>query len=326
MTPLRVLSQEGSKSQIPLDHFYAERKSGLARIRKALSNINWGLSTGYGNTFFSHKLDGFGIYQPTIGDPQIFSGTTATRYGNWVNDVSIDKSVPSASAYVVNPGTTDLGFKGNAFNIPIQLFLYYSFNRYRIGAGYSYEYMSIGSLKPTTLTDKIKEFQPSSPSGFMQKYYLLLGASFYRSGEYLFTGDLQVGSFKTPSNFTPAVTGGTYINLGVTVERDLSEYFKVFARPSYELKSYVLPIPESGKSIDHSMNAFYVNVGVAYRIPELPRCFKKDCHVQINHAHGNKEYRSRRHPFYKKQNPGYGENDKTLIKYKGNNKNKLNPY
>ena len=74
------------------------------------------------------------------------------------------------------------------------------------------------------------------------------------------------------------------------------------------------------------MNAFYVSIGVTYKIPELPRCFLKDCHAQINHAHGNKEYRSRRHIFYKKQNPGYGENDKTLIKYKGKYKNKLNPY
>jgi hypothetical protein len=70
----------------------------------------------------------------------------------------------------------------------------------------------------------------------------------------------------------------------------------------------------------------YLTVGFTYSLPELPRCFLKDCHAQINHAHGNKEYRSRRHPIYKKQNPGYGENDPTLIKYKGKNKRKINPY
>jgi hypothetical protein len=46
----------------------------------------------------------------------------------------------------------------------------------------------------------------------------------------------------------------------------------------------------------------------------------------MNHAHGNREYRSRVHPFYKKQNPNYGENYPRLIKYKGKNKRKLNPY
>jgi hypothetical protein len=289
--------------------------------------VNFGISTGYGNTFFSHQLPGFGIYQAPGGPPQIFSTSTATRYGNWVNDVTIDKTAPVAGAFIENPGISSLGFKGNGLNIPLQVFLYYSIKgRYRIGAGYSYEWMSIGSFQPTAIAENVTSFQPTSPSGFIRKYYGFLGYSFYRWNDYLFTGDLQIGDFKPKSNFNAAVAGGIYYNLGVTIERDLSEYFKVFARPSYELKSYVLPIPESGLAIDHSMNAFYVNVGVTYRIPELPRCFLKDCHAQINHAHGNREYRSRRHPVYKKQNPGYGENDKTLIKYKGKNKRKLNPY
>jgi hypothetical protein len=119
---------------------------------------------------------------------------------------------------------------------------------------------------------------------------------------------------------------GLYVNFGATFERELSEYFKVFVRPSYEIKGYKMTIPETGQAIPHKLNTFYINLGVTYRLPELPRCFLKTCHAQINHAHGNKEYRSRRHAFYKKQNPHYGENYPTLIKYKGSNKKKLNPY
>ena len=324
MLPMILLAQDEGKTAIPLDHFYVERKSG-GGFRKILSKITFGASTGYGNTFFSHKLDGFGVYQAPGASPQIFSGSTAARYSNWVNDVIIDNSAPLGSAFVANPGTADLGFKGNALNIPLQVFLYYGFkDRYRIGGGYSYELMSIGSMYPTALSDKIGDFQPANSTGFVRKYYGMVGYTFYRRDEYLFTGDLQVGSWKPNGNFNASVTGGTYFNLGVTIERDLSEYFKLFARPSFEFKSYSLPTPS--KPIDHSVNAFYINVGVTYRIPELRRCFLKDCHAQINHAHGNREYRSRRHAIYKKQNPGYGENDKTLIKYKGKNKKKLSPY
>ncbi len=282
---------------------------------------------GYGNTFLSHELSGLGVYQVTGQSPQLFDVSTAKRYGNWINDPSVDTSPPSGLAFVSNPGATNIGFKGNATNIPLNLFLYYGFlNRYRIGFGYSYELMSIGSLNPTTLTDKIAQLQLASPTGFVRKYYLLLGASFYRMGDYLFTGDVHIGDFKPKSNFSESVTGGIYFDLGVTIERDLSEYFKVFVRPSFEIKSYTVPLPGSPKLIENSANALYFNFGVTYRIPELPRCFLDDCHVQINHAHGDKEYRSRRHPFYKKQNPGYGENDKTLTKYRGKNKKKLNPY
>jgi hypothetical protein len=106
----------------------------------------------------------------------------------------------------------------------------------------------------------------------------------------------------------------------------MSEYFRLFIRPSIEFKGYDLNIAETGTSIRHRMNAFYINVGASYRIPELRRCYNKECRAQINHAHGNREYRSRVHPIWKKQNPHHGENYPNLIKYKGKNKRKLNPY
>jgi hypothetical protein len=321
-----VLSaQDKGNTAIPLDHFYAKRES-VGAFRKILTRITFGANLGYGNTYFSNQLTGLGIYQLPGVNPQIFDVNTLTRYGNWVNDPTVDKTPPLGSAFVSNPGAANVEFTGNGLNIPLNLFLYYGFNRYRIGAGYSYELMSIGTLTPNLLTDKVNTLQLASPTGFVRKYYLMLGASFYRYGDYLFTGDIHIGDFKPTGNYAATVTGGMYFNLGVTVEREFSEYFKVFVRPSYDFKSYTVPLPGSSKSIENSMNALYFSVGVTYRIPELPRCFLDDCHVQINHAHGNKEYRSRRHPFYKKQNPGYGENDKTLIKYRGKNKKKLNPY
>ncbi len=52
------------------------------------------------------------------------------------------------------------------------------------------------------------------------------------------------------------------------------------------------------------MNAFYLNIGISYSIPtRLPKCYNADCRIQINHAHGNKEYRSRVHPIYKGRTP-----------------------
>jgi hypothetical protein len=323
---VKLLAQDEKKDVIPLERFYTDRTGGSA-LRRILKNVSFGFSTGYGNTYFSHRLDDFGVYQVAGGSPQIFSATTATRYSNWVNDVITDKTAVSGSAFVANPGTANLGFKGNALTIPLNLFAFYQFKeQYRFGLGYSYELMNIGSMKPTALADQISEFQPSASSGFVGKFYGMLGYSFYRWNEYLFTGDVQIGSFSSTNFNSSFVSTNMYFNLAVTAERELSEYLNVFVRPSFDFKSYAINVPESNKSINHSMNTLYVSVGVTYRIPQLPKCFLKDCHAQIDHAHGNKEYRSRRHPFYKKQNPGYGENDKTLIKYRGKNKKKLNPY
>lgn len=317
--------KEQDKSGFPLDNFYAERKK---RPRSFLRHFHFSLSTGYGNSFFSHDLPGYGIYQAPGASPQIFPGTsTATRYSNWVNERVLDNTAAVPGAFLVTSDTASLGFRGNAMNIPLKATIHFEFKkRYRIGIGYSFEMMNIGTFSPTAYGDRIGTMQPTNASGTMSRFFGMAGVSFYRIGNYLLTGDIQVGSF-SPSNFDASLaTTNVYFNGGVTIERDLSEYLRVFARPSYEIKSYTLTLPEGGNPINHGMNAFYLNVGLTYRIPELPKCFHKGCRIQINHAHGDKEYRSRVHPIYKKQNPNYGENHPTLIKYKGKNKKMLNPY
>ena len=322
-------AQDEEKATFPLETIYAKRKS--YPVRKMLRNIKFSASIGAGNTFFRHKLDGFGIFQNTGQSPRIFpSGASLVpRFSNWVNSVAGDMLVVQPDSYLVSSDTTKLGFKGNAFNFPIHITIHYEFlGKYRIGGGFGYEAMFMGNFRPITFTDKIGSFQPASPSGIMKKYYGMAGYSFYRLQDYLFTGNLLIGGYQPGNNFAKGlIQKGMNINLGVTVERDLSEYVRLFVKPSLDFKNYTLTIPGSGdKSIKHNINAVYLQIGLTYSLPELPKCFHSECKIQMNHAHGNKEYRSRVHPFYKKQNPNYGENHPKLIKYKGKNKKRLNPF
>ncbi len=324
--PIAAQAQE-EEPKFPLENFYVKRKKSPRAIFK---NFRFGLSTGYGATYLSHQLkDSFAIYQAKGKPAQMVNlgPTTPQRFGNWVNDAVKDNTpgYPPAN-FLVRGDTTRIVFKGAGWNIPIRATIHYEFKQFRIGLGYSYEYMHLGTFRPISYGDKIATFTPSAPSGFMSKYFGSLGASFYRWDNYLFIADVNIGGFNPGGNFNKAlIDHGIYFNLGVTAERELSEYLRAFIRPSFDFKSYNLKIPGSTHTISHSMNALYVNIGVTYTIPELPKCYNKDCKIQINHAHGNKEYRSRVHPIYKKQNPGYGENS-PMIKYKGKNKKKINPY
>lgn len=311
----------------PLDHFYAKRVK--SPFRSVLKNFVFSLSTGVGNTFMSHKLDGFGISQIAGEAPLIFPADGSNRFSSWVNLVRSDIPNTGPDSFTVSSDTTKLGFKGNALNIPLKFTVHYEFlERYRVGGGLSFEAMTMGDFNPTNYKDRIETFRPYRPTGLMKKYFVVLGVSFYRWNGLLFTGDANVGAYNPGNNFARSlIKKGVFANVGVTVEKDLSEYIRVFARPSFEIKNYTLSVPGSNdRSIVHNMNAFYLNVGLSYRIPELPKCYHPDCHAQINHAHGNKEYRSRMHPFYKKQNPHYGENYRKLIKEKRKNRKKLNPY
>lgn len=221
----------------------------------------------------------------------------------------------------------EIGFKAKAFHIPLRATLHFEFQRFRIGGGYSFEYTNVGEFKPQDHAGEIGNFSHDAESFFLKRYFGSFGASVYRYDQYLLVVDANIGGYKLGKKFDNSlIDRSLFFNLGVAVEREMSEYFRLFIRPSYDFKNFSLNVPETGNSIKHRFNTFYVNVGVTYRIPELRRCFLKECRAQLNHAHGNREYRSRVHPIYKKQNPHYGENYPTLIKYKGKNKKKLNPY
>ena len=219
-----------------------------------LRNIKFSASIGAGNTFFRHKLDGFGIFQNTGQSPRIFpSGASPfPRFSNWVNSVAGDTLFVQPDSYLVSSDTSKLGFKGNGLNIPLHVTIHYEFlGKYRIGAGFGYEAMFMGNFKPITFTDKIGSFQPANSSGIMKKYYGMAGYSFYRLQDYLFTGTLLIGGYQPGNNFAKGlIQKGINVNLGVTVERDLSEYVRLFARSSLDFKNYTLSIPGSGdKSI-----------------------------------------------------------------------------
>lgn len=297
-------------------------------FRKILSKVTFGLSTGYGSTTFKHELDGFGILQNPDSMPKLFQpGSVAAGYSNWFNKVTPSTNTLQPGNFQVNADTADIGFRNKAFNIPLKATLHVEFDRYRIGGGYSFEYTNLGEFEPTSYGDRINAYSPDVSSFFLKKYFVMVGASVYRYYEYLLVVDANIGGYSLGKQFDKSVIKkGMFVNLGVAVEREMSEYFRLFVRPSYEIKSFKVNIPETGESITHKFNAFYVNVGATYRIPELRRCFFKTCKAQMNHAHGNREYRSRVHPIWKKQNPHYGENHPNLIKYKGKNKKKLNPY
>ncbi|MCU0420115.1 MAG: hypothetical protein MUC38_10735 [Cyclobacteriaceae bacterium] len=324
-----LVAQDRDKTpDIPLDRYYVDRdKVGL--FRRIMSKLHWSVGLGYGTTFFKHDLTGFLLYNPAGGGPQIFQGTVppSGRLTNWVNRTEADSSAFVPTAFLVNSDTASLGFKGRAWNIPLKLSVHYEFKqRYRIGAGYSFEYMNLGEFKPMSFENDIASFNPGPAGGLMRKYYLLLGASFYRFDKFLFTGDAHIGGFRPGGNFEGVIKRSVVVNLGVTIEREMSEYFRLYVRPAYEFKSYTLGLPEVASGLRHRMNGAYVTVGLVYRMPELRKCVFKSCSAQVNHAHGNKEYRSRMHPIWKTQDPGYGENYPTLIKYKKKNRRKLNPY
>jgi hypothetical protein len=330
LMPVSLVAQEADKPAIPLEKFYVDRKGHP--FRKLLKNFRFGFSTGFGSTYFKHTLpDSSGLYQsPTVGGPFLFKdyAVPTNGYSQWISDVRDTViNYNAGTDYLVTTDTAELGFKSKSFTIPIKLTVHYEFKNFRVGVGFAKDFIFMKPFTPTHYAKDLRQVKAGSNTVSTTKYFIMAGYSFARLDKYLFTGDLQFGTNKFSKGINSAVINpSVHFNFGVTAEREISEYLKVFIRPNFEFKSYDLSIAQSNLAIKHKANAMIWNVGITYAIPELPKCKIKDCRIQINHAHGNLEVRSRAHPIWKKQNPGYGENDPKLIKYKWRNRKKINAY
>ena len=325
-----TFAQKDKNVSIPLDHFYADPEG--SNLRNFLSKLHFSLSIGYGQTMYRQDLSNYSILQQPGTAPVIFPNTeslpdSVSGFDYWFNTVNpTTRNYNSTTDFVARGDSVNLKYKATGWSIPLNLTIHYEFDRYKIGGGMIFEFHSPGDFRPMVLEDTLGSYSPNFGSTFYKKYFVMAGAKVYRYYNYVVSADAHIGAFSLSRKFDKElITKGIYLNLGVTIERELSEYVRAFVRPSYDIKSYTLNVP-SAPSIKTNMNAWSVGVGVTYRIPRLRRCFIKECRTQVDHQHGNREYRSRVHPWYKKQNPHHGENYPTLIKYKGKNKKKMNPY
>ncbi len=292
-------------------------------------------STGFGATFYSHKIEGPGILQKKDGDVFLFDNfyvagdTINTGYTGWVNNAQPVSNIPVGDEdFLVGTDTVQVKYKGRGGSIPISATLSYTYDRYRFGGGVSYELTFAAKYYPNVESNNLQPFKPDYVTSSIIRYYVYMGGDIYQSQRHTIAVDAMVGKFKFgKNNFNPdQIKPKIFVNIGVSFERSLSEYFKVFVRPSLEFKSYELTVSGMGYTINHAMPALYVNVGAIIRMPDLNKCSVSQCRTQINHRHGTRIYRSKVHPFWKWQNPNYGQNYPELIKYKGKNKKKKNPY
>ena len=298
-------------------------------FRKFMTNFSFNFQLGYGRTFYTHDIPELAILRNSgeilLTDnvnPGVNNPISAYRY--WLNDPQLINTTFNAEDQLVSTDSTTFRMVGRGNNIPITLSIHYIIKeKFRIGGGATFEFHSISSVNPKS-GDTLGTYQSNYNTTLFKRFFGLVGYRFLGFRNLSYVAEARFGTFNLGNKYNAAlIQKGLFFDVGVTIERHLSEYFSVTLRPSIELKNYTINFPDSDISLKHKMVTPYISLGASYRIPELKRCPIKSCHVQINHVHGGKEYRSRRHPFYKKQNPHYGENYPQLFRYKGKNKRKL---
>ena len=315
--------------------WYHTNRKGAGMFRTILSKFTLEIGPGVGKKYYTHRLDGFSALQTANTDSvylflsQNISGSTVTpTLANWFSTTTSRSNIDLTGANVqLAENISKLKGKASGISIPLSTALYFKFDKFKIGGGALFDFSTVGKFSVYADKNELSSYTPEIRTVFFKTYYGMLGVNAYRYMDYMLSFDARIGTWRTGKKFNlPLIKRGVSYNFGTTVERSLSEYLNLYVRTGFDLKRYDLTIPETNSIIRHKINSLQVNFGINVRLPELKRCVLKDCHVQIDHPHGDREYRSRMHPIYKKQNPNYGENYPVLIKYKRKNKKKLNPY
>lgn len=334
-------------------------KYGIYRnpARVFLNKFSFTVTSGYGLTNYNHELSGFYFFQDNQNQiilsnenelPTIFRG-----YSGWMSqpyesgeinlndryDVPYDY-LPSPvnnpeilnRQFLVDTDTMALGFSSYSPTVPVMASVHYDFKKIRVGFGFQYERHKMKPLRPTELDGAIRSYVPEFEKTSYTKIFGVIGYEFYEWWDYTFVAEVQVGRAKAGKEINQNAIGigqNFFTNVGVSIEYNFSEYLRAVVRPSYDLKSYVVNLPDA-TSIRHNNPAFMLQVGLSINIPEIPRSPMKSDHVQLKHVlvdpNTGKLSEVRGQPFWKKQNPKIGENHRRLWRYKLKNRRKIDPY
>lgn len=341
--------------KLPPD-FYIRNNIYRDPVRVLLNKFSFTLSTGYGNTHYNHDLQGVYFYQDDNQQLILNNAETLPRrfqgFSNWLNapmlsdTILFDAIFDVPYNYLPNPvfndtlrtesllidtDTTGLAFSGVYHSIPVQLSVHYNYGDFRVGGGFNWERQYAKSLDPNTLTNVIRPYAPNFKATSFTRWFGMIGYQIYEYWEYKFFAELEVGNINAGRQFDDQVISrGLYTTIGISIEQNWSEYFRLILKPSYEIKNYSITLPDGSPVIRHNQNAFFLKFGVSINIPEIPRSPNDADHVQLKHVitdpKTGRRMEVRGQPFWKKQNPKVGQNHRKLWRYKFRNKRKMNPY
>jgi hypothetical protein len=325
-----TLFPEKAKAQFGDPFGYGSNEIKRSHVRKMLNMFSVTATSGYGLTFYSHKLTDYTILNKPTGNPYLIrnydEGGNNYGYNHWLQGtMPVEVEIEDSDDFLVHADSALLGYRGIGQSIPLNFSIHVDISRFRIGGGFMAEFHSIGNFNPTNYFEELRQYEPENRNVMFSRIYGIIGLKIHDYWDWSFVPELQFGKLNLGNSYNKAqIEKGLYANLGLSMEKNLSEYFRIIFKPIAEFKNYNLLMGEAGENILHKQPALFVTAGISLNYPEIPRCKIKACQTQLKHVHFGKEFRGQ--PLYKKQNPKYGENHPDLIKYKGRNKRIRSPF
>ncbi|WP_189631316.1 hypothetical protein [Roseivirga thermotolerans] len=317
-----------------------ERQKALERqlvspVRKMLNRFNFQIEKSYGYFAYQNPLEGVSVirnprndllYLVPLGE-ETGTNLPATGYTNWFNRLETTTiDYIDDDSQIVRTDTASFAYSNSGRYNPLTLRVSLSLKkldrghfertgekRYldddliRVGGGIGFGAMKFRHPSSEQDVDPIlRRYSLPETKLSTTKLFGSVSYNFYSLGDFSMLADVYGGVWKIKASQVnkEQVTYDPFFNVGLMFQTTFSKYFKGYIRPSFEMRSYTLA--DDAISMPHKFTMFSIDLGLLLKYPTYPRNRYVANQVQMEHVFNGKMYRGR--PFYKKQNPRYGQN------------------
>jgi len=304
-------------------------------IRKTINRFNFSIEKGLGYFSYRNPLNDVSVIRDPRGD-QLYivpldeeQGLTSpiNAFNNWFTDltpVGIERI--DDDSHIVRTDTTSFTYNNNGrinpltfrFSISLKKLdkghyertkekIYLDDDMIRIGGGIGFGGLRFRNPASTQdVSSLLRGYTLPETKLSTTKLFASLSYNMYTLGDYSIHADVLGGVWKVRAKQvnTDVVNYDPFFNIGVMFQMKFSKYFKGYIRPSFELRSYT--VSNDLVNIQHKFSVFTIDLGLLFKYPIYPRNKYQADQVQMEHIFNNKIYRGR--PFYRKQNPRFGQN------------------
>ena len=275
--------------------------SGRPTLRRILNSIHADIGVGHGASFYQNKVLRMQIVKRKGYFFLVNTGEEDSAYIiEWFNSATVKTTVKKKN-FNINEVAGDtisnlrqkVVFKGIGRTTPSTLILYTEIKkRLRLGGGIGTSINTIDKLKPNAEQKQLGDYNTSQRTTYYKSYFGMLGFKVVDKPAYAIVADARIGEHFSYAKWRSKrfIEKSTFYNVGITAEKNISQYFRLFGRASYEYQSLAKKIFQKGLLL-LGRSDIYCQFGISLNWPELPRCKIRNCKIEIKHHHRGKGYR-----------------------------------
>ena len=308
----------------------------VSPVRKQLNRFNFSIEQGFGYFDYQNRLENVAVVQdasgsplylvPTNGEQQIV--TPAEGITDWfsnVRTIAIDRI--DDDSQIIGADSLNFIYRNRGRINPLVLRVSFSLKKLdrghfqrtgeriyldddmiRLGAGIGFGRLRFRNpVNQQDVSNILRQQRLPQTSISTTKLFGTLSYNFYTFGDFSILADVMAGVWRLredlPNVDNSVITYDPFFDVGFMFQKRFSKYFKGYIRPGFEYRKYSVNVGDL--ALPHQFLMFSVSVGVLLKYPIYPRNRYQADQVQMEHVFNGKIYRGR--PFYKRQNPRYGQ-------------------